>query len=68
MPHFESSGHGDLFVEYIVVLPTEISPQTRRSEYSNNSLFGHAVERHFPELTDVFGGEKAADRHTKDEL
>ncbi|TFL02515.1 DnaJ-domain-containing protein [Pterulicium gracile] len=50
MPHFESSGHGDLFVEYIVVLPTEISPQTRRK------------------LTDVFGGEKAADRHTKDEL
>lgn len=31
MPVFESSDHGDLFVEYNVVLPIEISSQTRRS-------------------------------------
>nr|GAT60787.1 chaperone protein DnaJ [Mycena chlorophos] len=30
MPHFEKSTFGDLFVEYNVVLPTEISPQIRR--------------------------------------
>ncbi|KAF9468107.1 hypothetical protein BDZ94DRAFT_1247201 [Collybia nuda] len=30
MPEYGSSGHGDLFVEYNVVLPMEISPQTRR--------------------------------------
>jgi DnaJ-related protein SCJ1 len=30
MPLFESFGHGDLFVEYNVVLPVEISTQTRR--------------------------------------
>ncbi|KAG6873950.1 hypothetical protein C0995_008989 [Termitomyces sp. Mi166 len=30
MPVFERSTHGDLFIEYNVVLPVEISPQTRR--------------------------------------
>jgi len=30
MPHFEKPTFGDLFVEYNVVLPIEISPQTRR--------------------------------------
>lgn len=32
MPIFEKSMHGDLFVEYNVVLPIEISTQTRRSK------------------------------------
>lgn len=32
MPHFEKPTYGDLYVEYNVVLPIEISPQTRRSE------------------------------------
>lgn len=31
MPEFGRSTHGDLYIEYNVVLPTEISPQTRRS-------------------------------------
>ncbi|KAJ6505973.1 hypothetical protein DFH09DRAFT_1251868 [Mycena vulgaris] len=30
MPHFEKPTYGDLYVEYNVVLPIEISPQTRR--------------------------------------
>ncbi|KAA1467490.1 DnaJ-domain-containing protein [Dentipellis sp. KUC8613] len=30
MPHFEQSTHGDLFVEYNVVLPTQLSTDTRR--------------------------------------
>ncbi|KAJ7903536.1 hypothetical protein B0H14DRAFT_2665304 [Mycena olivaceomarginata] len=30
MPHFEKPTFGDLYVEYNVVLPIEISPQTRR--------------------------------------
>ncbi|KAH8831905.1 hypothetical protein DL96DRAFT_1524837 [Flagelloscypha sp. PMI_526] len=30
MPIFEQTGHGDLFIEYNVVLPGEISAQTRR--------------------------------------
>ncbi|TFK72904.1 DnaJ-domain-containing protein [Pluteus cervinus] len=30
MPNFEATGHGTLFIEYNVVLPIEISPQTRR--------------------------------------
>ncbi|THH14210.1 hypothetical protein EW146_g6089 [Bondarzewia mesenterica] len=30
MPHFEQSTYGDLFVEYIVVLPTQISTDIRR--------------------------------------
>jgi hypothetical protein len=33
MPIFESSAHGDLFVEYNVVLPATISQRTRRSEF-----------------------------------
>ncbi|KAF8896370.1 hypothetical protein BD779DRAFT_1433142 [Infundibulicybe gibba] len=30
MPVFQQSAHGDLFVEYNVVLPVELPPQTRR--------------------------------------
>lgn len=33
MPIYGGSDHGDLFVEYNVVLPMEISPQTRRSKF-----------------------------------
>lgn len=33
MPEFERSTHGDLFIEYNVVLPLEISPQTRHSKF-----------------------------------
>jgi len=34
MPLFENANlQGDLFVEYVVVLPTELAPQTRKSEY-----------------------------------
>ena len=33
MPHFGSrSTRGDLFVEYNVILPLEVSPETRRSK------------------------------------
>ena len=33
MPHFGSrSTKGDLFVEYNVILPLEVSPETRRSK------------------------------------
>jgi DnaJ-related protein SCJ1 len=32
MPIFEQSSHGDLFVEYNVVLPVELHPELRRSE------------------------------------
>ena len=33
MPHFGSrSSKGDLFVEYNVILPLEVSPETRRSK------------------------------------
>jgi hypothetical protein len=32
MPIFEQSSHGDLFVEYNVVLPIELDPELRRSE------------------------------------
>jgi hypothetical protein len=32
MPVFERSSNGDLFVEYNVVLPMEVSPDLRRSE------------------------------------
>jgi DnaJ-class molecular chaperone len=39
MPLFEQSEHGDLFIEYNVVLPTEISPQSRRSMFPRSSLF-----------------------------
>lgn len=38
MPHFGSrSTKGDLFVEYNVILPSEISPETRRSKSSGPS-------------------------------
>ena len=37
MPIFESSRHGDLFVEYNVVLPTEMSQKTRRSKFLDPS-------------------------------
>ena len=33
MPIHDQSSHGDLFVEYNVVLPVELNSQTRRSEY-----------------------------------
>lgn len=46
MPHFERSGHGDLFVEYNVVLPIEIPPQTRRSTYFLTAYFVSPLLRH----------------------
>jgi len=33
MPVPEKSTHGDLFVEYNVILPLELSPQLRRSKF-----------------------------------
>lgn len=30
MPVFEESGHGDLYIEYNVVLPNSLSPQMRK--------------------------------------
>jgi len=39
MPEFERSSHGDLFVEYNVVLPSELSMHTRRSELIAFVLF-----------------------------
>ncbi|KAJ7650312.1 hypothetical protein FB45DRAFT_14807 [Roridomyces roridus] len=43
MPHFEKPTYGDLYVEYNVVLPVEISPQTRRklAEAFRTSGSGH---------------------------
>ncbi|KAJ7773235.1 hypothetical protein B0H16DRAFT_1304596 [Mycena metata] len=43
MPHFERPTFGDLYVEYNVVLPVEISPQTRRklTEAFHASGSGH---------------------------
>jgi len=32
MPVFEGHGHGDLFIEFNVVLPEQISPELRKSE------------------------------------
>lgn len=32
MPIFESDSHGDLYVEYKVVLPLELSPKMRRGK------------------------------------
>ena len=45
MPHFGSrSSRGDLFVEYNVVLPLEVSPETRRSK----SFYSFAVSTPCP--------------------
>jgi DnaJ-related protein SCJ1 len=38
MPIFEKDSHGDLFIEYNVVLPTELTTKTRRSELSDSRL------------------------------
>lgn len=40
MPLFEQSGHGNLYVEYNVVLPVKLGPDMRRSK------FCYALERH----------------------
>lgn len=32
MPLFEQSGHGNLYIEYIVVLPAELSSDMHRSK------------------------------------
>lgn len=32
MPIFEGTGHGDLFVQYNVVIPTELSPELKESK------------------------------------
>lgn len=37
MPIYREGTFGDLFVEYTVVLPTELSPELRRSEWLNVS-------------------------------
>lgn len=43
MPLFRRHGaKGDLYVEYNVVLPVEISPQLRRSKFFNLS-FSYAI-------------------------
>ena len=33
MPLFEQSTYGDLFVEYVVVLPTQLSADSRRRKF-----------------------------------
>lgn len=38
MPIFQGSGHGDLYVEYSVVFPTQLSPERRKSKASTSSL------------------------------
>ena len=37
MPIFEGHGHGDLFIEFNVVLPERISPDLRKSELAADS-------------------------------
>jgi DnaJ-class molecular chaperone len=56
MPEFERSTRGDLFIEYNVVLPTEISPQLRRSEWLLTSLFTQPLltSLSFVELMEAF--------------
>ncbi|KAF8656799.1 hypothetical protein AX16_002351 [Volvariella volvacea WC 439] len=40
MPNFEATGHGDLFVQYNVVLPKEVSPSARRKLAEAFKAFG----------------------------
>jgi DnaJ-related protein SCJ1 len=63
MPLFENPNlHGDLFVEYNVVLPVELSPHTRRSK---SLLYVHMlVLTMSTELTEAF--QSSDSRH--DEL
>jgi DnaJ-class molecular chaperone len=68
MPLFERSGHGDLFIEYNVVLPTTLTPQTRRSEYC--LTIGFLLRRYSlsfapTELAEAFHSTK---QHPNDEL
>lgn len=48
MPLFEQSGHGDLFIEYNVVLPVELSSDTRRSK-TRYYLREESVTQSFPQ-------------------
>lgn len=63
MPLFENRNlHGDLFVEYNVVLPIQLSPQQRRSKYSLY-VEAHSIDPFFisAELSEAFQTESNHD-------
>lgn len=65
MPIFQGSGHGDLFVEYNVVLPTTLAPSLRKSKAISDSTRRALTKSHLTELTDAFGETRSG---KKDEL
>lgn len=64
MPVFEGNGHGDLFVEYNIVLPTSLTPELRRSKRSILEIL-HPPLTISTELTEAFHG---SGRPGRDEL
>lgn len=62
MPISGQSSHGDLFIEYNVILPVELSQQTRRSKSvpKQINIYAHSS----PELADAFSSATS----THDEL
>jgi hypothetical protein len=56
MPHFERpSSHGDLFVEYNVVLPMQLSTQTRQRAFNPSPLLHPCLLPHQVSLKHFMG-------------
>ena len=65
MPIFEGTGHGDLYVEYNVVLPNKLSPELRKRMYQAFPLPEPSLIVLFLGLVTAFEPDK---KHSKTEL
>lgn len=68
MPVFGSNFHGDLYVEYKVVLPLELSPKMRRSEILLPLIPGRFLNLCLSELDRAFNGDYSGAGDGRDEL
>lgn len=70
MPLFERpTSHGDLFVEYNVVLPTKLSQETRQSAFCRCLVDGPNIQyAHLPNFTGLAEAFYGKLHRSKDEL
>lgn len=65
MPAYESTGYGDLYIEYNVVLPQTISTDMKKSKQLQQSGLINTLTYCSTELAEVFHGHGSV---PKDEL
>lgn len=68
MPAFGNEVYGDLYVEYKVVLPLELSPTLRRSKSLLLLVMGRFLNPWVSELDRAFNGDYSEGNGGRDEL